>query len=128
MSVFFIVWNKDRSEGFVTSDPQLAYEVRKCATTNCYTEEGHFSVVGQVFAEAWGVAEEQELVIQKLLLEAPEDAPAPIEIERDDAQDIVTIEGVRYAQAMFRQFGGILPVGQAFEVVSMDGTLVLKRL
>lgn len=50
----WVVWNADKSEGFVTNDAGLAYEVRKSATTNCFREDGTPSPVGQAFAERWG--------------------------------------------------------------------------
>ncbi len=50
----YIVWNNDRSEGFVTTDKQLAYEVRKSSDTNCYDENGRRSEVGVAFCDAWG--------------------------------------------------------------------------
>jgi len=54
MARAFIVWNKERTEGFVTFDDGLAYEVRKSSTFNCFTSEGRKSVVGQAFCEQWG--------------------------------------------------------------------------
>lgn len=48
-----IVWNGDKTEGFVTTSPALAYEVRKSASTNCTTEEGRHSPVGEAFCESW---------------------------------------------------------------------------
>lgn len=50
----YIVWNNDRSEGFVTTDKQLAYEVRKSSDTNCCDENGRRSEVGVAFCDAWG--------------------------------------------------------------------------
>lgn len=49
-----VVWNADKTEGFVTIDRQLAYEVRKSADTNCYDADGRRSDVGIAFCEAWG--------------------------------------------------------------------------
>lgn len=49
----FIVWNEAKTEGFVTTEAQLAYEVRKGSDSNCYTEEGRRSTVGAEFCEAW---------------------------------------------------------------------------
>ncbi len=49
----FIVWNESRTEGFVTTDEQLAYEVRKSSDTNCFDSEGRFSQVGAAFCKAW---------------------------------------------------------------------------
>lgn len=50
----FIVWNADKTEGFVTTDRQLAYEVRKSSDTNCFDFEGRRSDVGIAFCDAWG--------------------------------------------------------------------------
>ena len=49
----FIVWNAAKTEGFVTTDEQLAYEVRKSADTNCFDKDGRQSRVGQQFCEDW---------------------------------------------------------------------------
>ena len=49
----FIVWNDARNEGFVTTDKQLAYEVRKGSGGNCYTEDGKLSTVACAFVEDW---------------------------------------------------------------------------
>jgi hypothetical protein len=40
MKKLYIVWNEDRTEGFATFDKQLAYETRKSASSNCYSEDG----------------------------------------------------------------------------------------
>ncbi|BDD79689.1 hypothetical protein [Burkholderia phage FLC9] len=50
----YTVWNATRSEGFVTHDKQLAYETRKCATTNLSDEMGNPSSVAREFCERWG--------------------------------------------------------------------------
>lgn len=50
---YFIVWNEAKTEGFVTTDKQLAYEVRKSADTNCFDAEGRRSRVAQQFCEDW---------------------------------------------------------------------------
>lgn len=50
----YIVWNEAKTEGFVTKDRQLAYEVRKGADSNCYDEDGNRSDVGIAFIERWG--------------------------------------------------------------------------
>lgn len=49
----YIVWNQARNEGFVTTDAQLAYEVRKSSESNCFDENGRLSTVGQAFCNAW---------------------------------------------------------------------------
>lgn len=35
----YVVWNADKSIGFITTDWQLAYEARKGSDTNCYSEK-----------------------------------------------------------------------------------------
>lgn len=49
----YIVWNAAHTEGFVTTDYQLAYEVRKGSESNCFNEDGSQSTVAQAFCEAW---------------------------------------------------------------------------
>lgn len=50
----FIVWNAARTEGFITDDPQLAYEVRKSSESNCYNElAGELSSVAMAFCNRW---------------------------------------------------------------------------
>lgn len=49
----YIVWNETKTEGFITFDAQLAYEVRKSSDTNCFDEFGNHSAVGVAFCERW---------------------------------------------------------------------------
>ena len=49
----YIVWNADKSEGFVTTDYQLAYEVRKGCESNCYDEKGRLSRTAVQFCDDW---------------------------------------------------------------------------
>lgn len=51
---YWIVWNADKTEGFITEDRQLAYEVRKSSDTNCFDHNGRRSDVAIAFCEAWG--------------------------------------------------------------------------
>ena len=51
---YWIVWNADRTEGFITEDQQLAYEVRKSSDTNCFDYNGRRSDVAIAFCDAWG--------------------------------------------------------------------------
>lgn len=53
MTTFYIVWNENKTEGFLTKDKQLAYEVRKSSDTNCYDENGNFSVAGAGFCKKY---------------------------------------------------------------------------
>ena len=53
MKEYHIVWNEAKTEGFITTDKQLAYEVRKGADTNCYHEDGKCSHVGVAFCTEW---------------------------------------------------------------------------
>lgn len=50
---YYIVWNAGKTEGFVTNDKGLAYEVRKSAESNCYTKDGERSKVAQEFCNSW---------------------------------------------------------------------------
>lgn len=67
----FIVWNADKTEGFVTTDRQLAYEVRKSSDTNCFDFNGRRSDAGIAFCEAWG---EGDCTMEPLI--TPEDLQA----------------------------------------------------
>lgn len=49
----YIVWNESKTEGFVTTDRQLAYEARKGAESNCSDENGRRSLVAVEFANYW---------------------------------------------------------------------------
>ena len=51
---YWIVWNADKTEGFITEDQQLAYEVRKSSDTNCFDYNGRRSDVAIAFCGAWG--------------------------------------------------------------------------
>jgi len=59
----FIVWNENRTEGFVTTDSQLAYEVRKGSDSNCVNEDGKFSKVGVTFCDVFS---EENCTIQEV--------------------------------------------------------------
>lgn len=50
---YYAVYNKDKTERFITADRGLAYEVRKGADSNCYDANGTFSKVGVEFCEKW---------------------------------------------------------------------------
>lgn len=54
----WIVWNTHKTEGFVTQDYQVAYEARKGADTNCYSEDGERSDLAVAFCERWSHAED----------------------------------------------------------------------
>ncbi len=54
MRRYFIVWNETKTEGFVTTDEQLAYETRKSADTNLYKEDGSSCAVAKAFCDVWG--------------------------------------------------------------------------
>lgn len=51
--LYFIVWNESKTEGFITTDEQLAYEVRKSAYSNCVDKEGRHSPVAEAFCDYW---------------------------------------------------------------------------
>jgi hypothetical protein len=51
---FYLVWNEAKTEGFVSTDKQLAYEVRKSSDSNCFDENGNRSNVGVAFCDNWG--------------------------------------------------------------------------
>lgn len=53
-SAYFIVWNDAKTEGFVTVDGQLAYEVRKGSKSNCSDRDGRRSNLGVAMIEIWG--------------------------------------------------------------------------
>lgn len=48
----------------------------------------------------------------------------------DPWTDIITIEGIKYAGSLFRDFGGLLPVGKPFRIVRRepDGTTWIENL
>jgi hypothetical protein len=48
-----LVLNNAKTEGFFTTDQQVAYEVRKGADSNCFSADGERSNVGQAFCERW---------------------------------------------------------------------------
>jgi hypothetical protein len=53
----------------------------------------------------------------------------PLAFAYDDIADVLTVEGVHYAGAMFRQLGGMMDIGEAFEIIERtDGVVAIKRL
>lgn len=62
--------------------------------------------------------------------EVAEAAPfIPLQFSYDDAADALTVEGIRYAGDMFRMLGGMMPVGEKFEIVARtNGVLTVKSI
>lgn len=54
----YIVWNENKTEGFVTTDPQLAYEARKGAENNCFYEDGTRSYMATCFCETHSMVQD----------------------------------------------------------------------
>jgi len=50
---YWMVLNNAKTEGFITTDQQLAYEVRKGADSNCFSEEGRRCNAAVEFCERW---------------------------------------------------------------------------
>lgn len=50
----YLVLNNNKTQGFYTTDKQLAYEVRKGAETNCYTSDGYEHEKARQFCIAYG--------------------------------------------------------------------------
>jgi hypothetical protein len=48
---FWIVWNEAKTEGFITNEHQLAYEIRKGSDGNCYREDGSRARTGAEFID-----------------------------------------------------------------------------
>ncbi len=68
--MLYIVWNKNKTEGFVTKDKQIAYEARKSAITNCHNEDGSPSLLAKYFCIIY--SEMNDCTIQEI---ENEDAP-----------------------------------------------------
>ena len=60
---YYIVWNQEKTEGFITDDEQLAYEVQKSAESNCYRKNGSESKVAKIFAKTF-----DKCITQKVIL------------------------------------------------------------
>jgi hypothetical protein len=58
MKTAYIVWNKDKTEGFVTTDKGVAYEARKGAKTNCFDAEGRVSTLAIRFCDLYSDRED----------------------------------------------------------------------
>lgn len=61
----YIVWNANKTEGIVLSDPQVAYEARKGADTNCYDENGNKSDLAIAFCEIY--SHEKDCTIEEII-------------------------------------------------------------
>lgn len=46
---YYIVWDNNKREGFITSEYQVAYEARKLAFNNCYNEDGEPSFMTALY-------------------------------------------------------------------------------
>lgn len=62
MSKIFLVWNPEKTEGFFTVDPGVAYEARKGAESNCFTADGDQSELAQKFCQLYSC--DQDCTIQ----------------------------------------------------------------
>lgn len=52
-----------------------------------------------------------------------------LEMSYDEASDILTIEGIRYAGELFRQFGKVMPLNTPLKLLSRDnGVLVVAQM
>lgn len=60
----FVVWNESKTEGFVTKDRHLAYQVRKSAETNCYHFDGTPCDVAKAFIQEHG---QDDCTMEKLI-------------------------------------------------------------
>lgn len=69
----YIVWNEERTEGYVTFDRQVAYEARKSAGSNCFDKDGTQMHVAQAFCEVTG---EQSCTVQAVEIDAAFDPEA----------------------------------------------------
>lgn len=49
----YIVWNTERTEGYVTFDKQVAYEARKGAESNCFDVNGTQMLLAQEFCKLY---------------------------------------------------------------------------
>jgi len=54
----FLVWNKDKTEGFVTLNEQIAYEARKGADSNCFSIDGVRSDLAIAFCDVYSHTED----------------------------------------------------------------------
>lgn len=66
----YLVWNNDKTEGFFTTDKQIAYEARKGAESNCFSTSGDVSLLAQQFCEIYSW--EEDCTLQTVLLEQGE--------------------------------------------------------
>jgi len=53
MKYIYIVWNENKTEGYVTPFAEVAYEVRKSADSNCYDRNGNCAKLGQAFCNIY---------------------------------------------------------------------------
>lgn len=50
-------------------------------------------------------------------------------IDYDGVSDIVTIEGIRYAGELFRQFGSVMPLNTPLKIIERtDGVLAIAQM
>lgn len=50
----YIAWNQAKTQGFATTDYQLAYEARKGSDSNCFDENGNRSDLAVTFCDVTG--------------------------------------------------------------------------
>ena len=50
----YIAWNEARTQGFATTDYQLAYEARKGSDSNCFDQDGRRSDLAVTFCDVTG--------------------------------------------------------------------------
>jgi hypothetical protein len=75
---------------------------------------------------------EDKEMIEKVtrITDEPLGRPAPkLSSHYDEKDDVLVINGIRYSSDVFRQFGGMLPVGAEFKLMNReDGVLTIQNL
>ena len=69
----YIVWNNDRTEGYVTFDEQVAYEARKGAQSNCFDPNGTQMKLAQAFCEVY--SHDEDCTRQTIVISEPPEYP-----------------------------------------------------
>ena len=96
----YIVWNQARTQGFATTDYQLAYEARKGSDSNCFDQDGNRSDLAVTFCDVTG---DEDCTIETIHLDLPTAAAPP-----EDVRMLTTNIRTADVAAMVVECGGDL--------------------
>jgi hypothetical protein len=98
---FYVAWNEAKTQGFATTDQQLAYEARKGSDTNCFDENGVRSDIAIAFCGATG---DENCTIQSVNVAQPPEGETKFIFEESTGEYYACIP-IRFENTEFVYYG-----------------------